>query len=142
MTAPDLSLLYTRPTARRTSATDRVDLFIPAPNGGSYSIALYVQQQYADAIIDAINQRDQLLDLLSDLLDDDPNALAAARSYLSTHQSPENRIHNLLSSDPISPMELAWETDIPLSRVTATLATLELQGRARQVAGTQYIRRP
>lgn len=139
---PDISLLFTRPTARRTSATDRVDLFIPAPHGGSYSIALYVQQQYADAIIEAINQRDQLLDLLSDLLDDEPNALAAATSYLATHQSPEYHIYNLLSRDPITPAELARQIGLPPSRVTAALATLELQGRARQVTGTQYIRRP
>lgn len=86
---PDLSLLYTRPTTRRSSRPDMVDLFIPAPGGGSYSIANYVRAEHADAIIAAINQREQLFELLSDVIDDliidQPStpAIVAARRYLS-----------------------------------------------------------
>lgn len=84
---PDLSLLYTRPTTRRSNRPDMVDLFIPAPGGGSYSIANYVRGDIADAILIAINERDQLIDLLANLVDDAPNARPAAISFLNRRLS-------------------------------------------------------
>lgn len=80
---PDISLLSTKPSARDWVRHRRVDLYLPLPNGGRESVAYNVLQTYADAIITAINERDQLLDLLANLVDDAPNALAAARSYLN-----------------------------------------------------------
>ena len=86
---PDISVLYSKPTTRRTAANDgtgrdRVDLFLPAPGNGSYGVANYIQKIYADAIITAIEEREVLLDLLQNILDDAPNALAAARTYIAT----------------------------------------------------------
>lgn len=85
----DISLLSTRPSNR---GSDRVDLFVPLAAGGWESIAYNILEPHANAIIDAINERDRLQDLLADLLHDliidQPStpALAAARSYLSTHR--------------------------------------------------------
>ena len=43
-----------------------------------------VQSAHADAIITAIEEREVLLDLLQNIIDDAPNALAAARTYIAT----------------------------------------------------------
>lgn len=92
----DLTLLYTRPTTRRSSRPDMVDLFLPTPNGGSYSVANYIRADHANTIIDAVQQHGIILDLLRDLVDhltSDPvnlhlpsTALAAANAYLSTRR--------------------------------------------------------
>lgn len=93
----DLTLLYTRPTTRHTSATNRVDLFLPPihPHIESIVVANYVKAEHANAIIDAIQDYNNLLDLLRDLVGDlacSPQtkelplaSLTAARTYLSTH---------------------------------------------------------
>jgi hypothetical protein len=84
----DLTLLY---TGRRTSQPERVDLFLPAPGGGAYVVATYIQADHANAIIDAIQDYNIVLDLLRDVVDDISDryttaALTEARAYLSTHR--------------------------------------------------------
>lgn len=88
-TIPDISLITMIPTQRRGGdGHNRVDLRITAPPGANICVANYVRRDIADAIITAINERDQLLDLLANLVDDAPNALADARFYLATHPTP------------------------------------------------------
>lgn len=93
----DLTLLYTRPTTRYTRPNGRVDLFLPAPDGiGARAVANYIRAEDANAIIDAIQDYNNVLDLLRDLVDhltSDPvnlhlpsTALAAATAYLSTRR--------------------------------------------------------
>ena len=86
----DISLLYTRPTTRNAGKSDRVDIFLSASTGSDSAFAYYVDRQYAEAIINAIAERDLLFDLLTDLVGDFPaavpsNALEAARAYLAAH---------------------------------------------------------
>ena len=52
----------------------------------------------------------------------------------------ERRVLDVLSSEPIHVDELQAKCGLPISQITASLAMLELKGRARQVGGMQYIR--
>lgn len=49
-----LKNVYYKPTNRHTNKTDMVDLVMPAPSGGTYSIASYIRREYADEIIAAL----------------------------------------------------------------------------------------
>lgn len=52
----------------------------------------------------------------------------------------ERRVLEALGSEPIHVDELQAQCGLPISQITASLAMLELKGRARQVGGMQYIR--
>ena len=52
----------------------------------------------------------------------------------------ERVVYAKLSSEPIHVDELQVQCDLPVSKITASLAMLELKGQARQVGGMHYIR--
>lgn len=52
----------------------------------------------------------------------------------------ERTIMEALTGEPIHVDELGLRCDIPVAQLTASLAMLELKGRARQVGGMQYIK--
>jgi DNA processing protein len=52
----------------------------------------------------------------------------------------ERMVYEKLSFDPIHVDAIRAECDLPVSKITASLAMLELKGRARQVGGMQYIK--
>lgn len=52
----------------------------------------------------------------------------------------ESVIYAKLSSEPIHVDELQVQCDLPVSKITASLAMLELKGQARQVGGMHYVR--
>jgi DNA processing protein len=52
----------------------------------------------------------------------------------------ERIIYESLSADPIHVDDISTACDLPVSKITATLAMLELKGQARQVGGMHFIR--
>jgi DNA processing protein len=80
----------------------------------------------AEEILEALN-----LDLV---------ARQEAVSEILPEDETERKIFKVLSSDPIHVNELRQRCDLPISTITASLAMLELKGRARQVGGMHYIR--
>jgi DNA processing protein len=66
-----------------------------------------------------------------------------ARQELIPAKMPEDeterRILEALSSEPLHVDELQQRCGLPVSQITASLALLELKGRARQVGGMHYI---
>jgi DNA processing protein len=49
-------------------------------------------------------------------------------------------IYEKLSEDPIHVDDIQAECGLPVSKITASLAMLELKGQARQVGGMHFIR--
>jgi len=72
------------------------------------------------------------------------NLDVVARQEVADKELPEDdterRVLEALSSDPIHVDELQALCELPISQITASLAMLELKGRARQVGGMHYIR--
>jgi DNA processing protein len=72
------------------------------------------------------------------------NLDVVARQEVSSQALPEDeterRVLEALSGDPIHVDELQAECGLPISQITASLAMLELKGRARQVGGMHYVR--
>ncbi len=72
------------------------------------------------------------------------NLDVVARQEVADKELPEDdterRVLEVLSSDPIHVDELQALCELPISQITASLAMLELKGRARQVGGMNYIR--
>jgi DNA processing protein len=52
----------------------------------------------------------------------------------------ERKIYETLSADPIHVDDIRAACDLPVSKITASLAMLELKGQARQVGGMHFIR--
>ncbi len=51
----------------------------------------------------------------------------------------EARLLNLLGSEPLHVDEIRNQADLPIERVSATLALMELKGMVRQVGGMNYV---
>jgi DNA processing protein len=72
------------------------------------------------------------------------NLDVVARQEVVSEELPEDETELLilkaLGPDPIHVDELRARCNVPISQVTASLAMLELKGRARQVGGMQYVR--
>jgi DNA processing protein len=72
------------------------------------------------------------------------NLDVVARQEVAALELPEDeaerRVLEALSGEPIHVDDLQASCGLPVSRITASLAMLELKGRARQVGGMHYIR--
>jgi len=62
----------------------------------------------------------------------------AARKVLPADET-ESRLLNVLSAEPLHVDEIRSQTDLPIERVSATLALMELKGMVRQVGGMNYV---
>jgi DNA processing protein len=51
----------------------------------------------------------------------------------------EARLMNILSAEPLHVDEIRNQTELPIEKVTATLALMELKGMVRQVGGMNYV---
>ena len=51
----------------------------------------------------------------------------------------EAQLFEALGREPLHIDEIRSRTDLPIEKVTATLALMELKGMVRQVGGMQYI---
>jgi DNA processing protein len=72
------------------------------------------------------------------------NLDVVVRQEMVSQELPEDETERLilqaLGQDPIHVDELRARCNMPISQITASLAMLELKGRARQVGGMQYVR--
>ncbi len=62
----------------------------------------------------------------------------AARKVLPADQT-EAALINLLSHEPLHVDEIRHQADLPIEKVSATLALMELKGLVRQVGGMNYV---
>lgn len=62
----------------------------------------------------------------------------AARKVLPA-DALEARLFDLLSNEPLHVDEIRSKTELPIEKVTATLAMMELKGMVRQVGGMSYV---
>jgi DNA processing protein len=62
----------------------------------------------------------------------------AARKVIPADET-EARLLNLLSAEPLHVDEIRNQADLPIERVSATLALMELKGMVRQVGGMNYV---
>ncbi len=62
----------------------------------------------------------------------------AARRVLPTDET-EARLLNVLGPEPLHVDEIRSQADLPIERVSATLALMELKGMVRQVGGMNYV---
>lgn len=62
----------------------------------------------------------------------------SARKVLPTDET-EARLLNVIGSEPLHVDEIRNQADLPIERVSATLALMELKGMVRQVGGMKYV---
>jgi DNA processing protein len=62
----------------------------------------------------------------------------AARRVIPADET-EARLMNLLSEEPLHVDEIRNQTELPIEKVSATLALMELKGMVRQVGGMNYV---
>jgi DNA processing protein len=62
----------------------------------------------------------------------------SARKVLPTDET-ETRLLNVLGPEPLHVDEIRNQLDMPIERVSATLALMELKGMVRQVGGMNYV---
>src|SRR6266498_4064527 len=62
----------------------------------------------------------------------------AARKILPADEN-EARLLNVLGSEPLHVDEIRNQTELPIEKVSATLALMELKGMVRQVGGMNYV---
>ena len=62
----------------------------------------------------------------------------AARKVIPADET-EARLLNLLGGEPLHVDEIRNQADLPIERVSATLALMELKGMVRQVGGMNYV---
>jgi DNA processing protein len=62
----------------------------------------------------------------------------AARKVISTDET-EARLMNVLGPEPLHVDEIRNQTELPIEKVSATLALMELKGMVRQVGGMNYV---
>lgn len=62
----------------------------------------------------------------------------SARRVLPTDET-EARLLNVLGTEPLHVDEIRNQADLPIERVSATLALMELKGMVRQVGGMNYV---
>jgi DNA processing protein len=51
----------------------------------------------------------------------------------------EAKLLNVLSSEPLHVDEIRNQAELPIEKVSATLALMELKGMVRQVGGMNYV---
>jgi len=51
----------------------------------------------------------------------------------------EARVMRILSAEPLHVDEIRNQTELPIEKVSATLALMELKGMVRQVGGMNYV---
>jgi DNA processing protein len=72
------------------------------------------------------------------------NLEMVARKEVASETLPEDeterRVYEALSANPVHVDELQANCGLPIAQITASLAMLELKGRARQVGGMHYVR--
>jgi DNA processing protein len=62
----------------------------------------------------------------------------AARKIIPANET-EARLMNILSAEPIHVDEIRNQTELPIEKVSATLALMELKGMVRQVGSMNYV---
>ena len=62
----------------------------------------------------------------------------SARKMIPTNET-EARLINVLSEEPLHVDEIRNRTELPIEKVSATLALMELKGMVRQVGGMNYV---
>ena len=62
----------------------------------------------------------------------------SARKILPADET-ESRLLNVLGGEPLHVDEIRNQTDLPIEKVSATLALMELKGMVRQVGGMNYV---
>ena len=62
----------------------------------------------------------------------------AARKIIPTDET-EARLMNVLGAEPLHVDEIRNQADLPIEKVSATLALMELKGMVRQVGGMNYV---
>ena len=62
----------------------------------------------------------------------------AARKVIPSDET-EARLLNVLSEEPLHVDEIRNQTELPIEKVSATLALMELKGMVRQVGGMNYV---
>ena len=62
----------------------------------------------------------------------------AARKMIPTDET-EARLLSILSEEPLHVDEIRNQTELPIEKVSATLALMELKGMVRQVGGMHYV---
>jgi DNA processing protein len=62
----------------------------------------------------------------------------AARKIIPTDET-EARLMNILGAEPLHVDEIRNQTELPIEKVSATLALMELKGMVRQVGGMNYV---
>ena len=62
----------------------------------------------------------------------------AARKILPADDT-ERRVMSILSAEPLHVDEIRNQTELPIEKVSATLALMELKGMVRQVGGMNYV---
>src|SRR5688500_5242840 len=62
----------------------------------------------------------------------------AARKVIPTDET-EARLMNVLGSEPLHVDEIRNQAELPIEKVSATLALMELKGMVRQVGGMNYV---
>jgi DNA processing protein len=80
----------------------------------------------------SINDLMQALDLTR------MGAHKAARKVIPTDET-EARVMNILGAEPLHVDEIRNQAELPIEKVSATLALMELKGMVRQVGGMNYV---
>ena len=62
----------------------------------------------------------------------------AARKMIPADET-ERRVMSILSTEPLHVDEITNQTELPIEKVSATLALMELKGMVRQVGGMNYV---
>jgi DNA processing protein len=62
----------------------------------------------------------------------------AARKIIPADET-EARVMNILGAEPLHVDEIRNQTALPIEKVSATLALMELKGMVRQVGGMNYV---
>jgi DNA processing protein len=65
-------------------------------------------------------------------------AQKSARKVLPADET-EARVLNVLGSEPLHVDEIRNQADLPIEKISATLAMMELKGMVRQVGGMNYV---
>jgi DNA processing protein len=62
----------------------------------------------------------------------------AARKTIPSDET-EAHLMNVLGEEPLHVDEIRNQTELPIEKVSATLALMELKGMVRQVGGMKYV---
>jgi DNA processing protein len=65
--------------------------------------------------------------------------LSILRASLNTADETDSKLLNVLGGEPLHVDEIRNQADLPIERVSATLALMELKGIVRRVGGMNYV---